>query len=266
MGRRRRRTQSNSFILVPDEDARSDVTQSTQATSVTDLESLATTHECVRTLLEQNKTLTKALLGVRLLLRDPSARLIQRVARGIAGRARAARKLAAAVKIQSAARASLETALFRMKIESVVALQAHVRARKACAVARRLREDRAAVVVGAAARRFLALTTTVAGTLLSKTRKRAEALLLEGANHAATTEALAATEAALAATKRHLAGASRALAKKDGLLTAAKKLVAATEATLERAAARGPAASAVDGSLLAAVLSGALDVRVAPRS
>jgi len=192
MGRRRRRTQSHSFILV-DEDARSDVTESTQAT---DLESLATTHECVRTLLEQNKTLTKALLGVRLLLRDPSARLIQRVARGIAGRARAARKLAAAVKIQSAARASLMTALRRNVLDAVVALQAHVRARKATRVVQHVREVAAAVVIGAAARRFLALTTTVVGKLLLRMRRQAKAL-------AATKEELSSKENILATTKKN---------------------------------------------------------------
>ena len=60
-----------------------------------DLAALASTHSSVRVLIEEKKQLSAALRGVRLLLRDPSARLLQRVGRGMIGRRRAKSRLAA---------------------------------------------------------------------------------------------------------------------------------------------------------------------------
>ena len=183
---------SSPFIVVPNEDdALSETTQMTDSA----IEELATTHECVRTLLEQNKMLVKALVGMRCFLRDPSSRLIQRIARGIAGRRRAASKLAAVVKIQSAARASHLVGLRRKALKGVVSLQAHARVHKARIVVRRAREVVKSVVISAAARRFLVLTTTVVGALLSKTRRLAKAFFLESATLAtAKVDAAHATE------------------------------------------------------------------------
>ena len=160
---------SASFILVSNGADEDESQQPTQE----DVRNLIDQNQA---LLDQNKALLAQMRGMRLLLRDPSSRLIQRVARGVAGRRRAAHKLAAAVKIQSAARASLMTALRRNVLDAVVALQAHVRARKATRIVQRVREVAAAVVVATAARRYLALTTTVVGKLLSKTRRQAKAL------------------------------------------------------------------------------------------
>ena len=89
------------FVLVGD-DAASDST---------DLDSLASTHSCVRALVEENRQLVErtdraeaGLRGMRTLLRRPSARLLQRVGRGLIGRSRAKSRLAAVEKIQALVR------------------------------------------------------------------------------------------------------------------------------------------------------------------
>ena len=148
-----------------------------EATDETDLDSLASSHSCVRTLLEQNRLLSANLRGMRLLLRDPSARLLQRVGRGFVARRRAAGILRAIVKIQAASRASLKVAQRRALLRSVVSLQSRVRVRRACAVLYRARSLAASTKITASARRYLVLTTTVVGKLLSRTRLQAKGML-----------------------------------------------------------------------------------------
>ena len=169
------------FVLVAADD-------NSEATDETDLDSLASSHSCVRTLLEQNRLLIEDkkqlyanVRGMRLLLRDPSARLLQRVGRGFVARRRAARVLRAAVKIQAASRASLKVAQRRALLRSVVSLQSRARVRRACAVLYRARSVAASTKIASFARRYLVQTTTVVGKLLSRTRWQAkESLVLNG--------------------------------------------------------------------------------------
>ena len=157
---------ADEFVLVAADD-------NSEATDETDLDSLASSHSCVRTLLEQNRLLSANLRGMRLLLRDPSARLLQRVGRGFVARRRAARVLRAAVKIQAASRASLKVAQRRALLRSVVSLQSRARVRRACAVLYHLQSVAASTKITSSARRYLVLTTTVVGKLLSRTRLQA---------------------------------------------------------------------------------------------
>ena len=102
------------FVLIGD-DAASDSTE---------LDSLASTHSCVRALIEENRQLTADLWGMRgmrLLLRDPS--FLQRVGRGMVGRSRAKSRLAAVRKIQVLVRRRA-----KCKFVAIVKLQAWVRA------------------------------------------------------------------------------------------------------------------------------------------
>jgi hypothetical protein len=146
-----------------------------EATDETDLDSLASSHSCVRKLIEENKQLYAALRGTRVLFRDPS--LLQRVGRGFVARRRAAGILRAIVKIQAASRASLKVAQRRALLRSVVSLQSRVRVRRACAVLYRARSLAASTKITASARRYLVLTTTVVGKLLSRTRLQAKGML-----------------------------------------------------------------------------------------
>ena len=168
------------FVLVGN-DAASD--------STTDLDSLASTHSCVRALIEENRQLTadlRGMRGMRLLLRDPS--FLQRVGRGMVGRSRAKsrlaavrkiqvlvrrrakRKFAAAAKIQAWVRGSLHASLWRKCRRSLIGLQGRARVRKARAICQRQREIKAAVGIGAAWRRYHVLSTTLFGKLLSRSR------------------------------------------------------------------------------------------------
>lgn len=89
-----------------------------------DLEKLASTHACVRALRDDNAKLAAAVRGFRLLLRDPSARLVQRVWRGVIARRRFAKAKAAVVTCQSVARRSIQTADRRRALRCVRSLQA----------------------------------------------------------------------------------------------------------------------------------------------
>ena len=164
--RKQKKRAADEFVLVAADD-------NSEATDETDLDSLASSHSCVRTLLEQNRLLSANLRGMRLLLRDPSARLLQRVGRGFVARRRAARVLRAAVKIQAASRASLKVAQRRALLRSVVSLQSRARVRRACAVLYHLQSVAASTKITSSARRYLVLTTTVVGKLLSRTRLQA---------------------------------------------------------------------------------------------
>ena len=171
--RRRARKQkkqraADEFVLVAADD-------NSEATDETDLDSLASSHSCVRKLIEENKQLYAALRGTRVLFRDPS--LLQRVGRGFVARRRAAGILRAIVKIQAASRASLKVAQRRALLRSVVSLQSRVRVRRACAVLYRARSLAASTKITASARRYLVLTTTVVGKLLSRTRLQAKGML-----------------------------------------------------------------------------------------
>ena len=167
------------FVLVGD-DAASDST---------DLDSLASTHSCVRALIEENRQLSadlRGMRGMRLLLRDPS--FLQRVGRGMVGRSRAKsrlaavrkiqvlvrrrakRKFAAAAKIQAWVRGSLHASLWRKCRRSLIGLQGRARVRKARAICQRQREIKAAVGIGAAWRRYHVLSTMLFGKLLSRSR------------------------------------------------------------------------------------------------
>ena len=172
--RKQKKQRAADFVLVAADD-------NSEATDETDLDSLASSNSCVRTLLEQNRLLSANLRGMRLLLRDPSARLLQRVGRGFVARRRAARVLRAAVKIQAASRASLKVAQRRALLRSVVSLQSRARVRRACAVLYRARSVAASTKIASFARRYLVQTTTVVGKLLSRTRWQAkESLVLNG--------------------------------------------------------------------------------------
>ena len=149
------------FVLVGD-DAASD--------STTDLDSLASTHSCVRALIDENKQLSAGLRGMRLLLRDPSARLVQRVSRGMMGRRRAKCKVAAVVKIQKIVRGLPCVALWRKSLRAVTKLQGRERIRIARRVCHHKRSIKASIVIGAAWRRYHVLSTTLFGKLLSKTQ------------------------------------------------------------------------------------------------
>ena len=165
------------------------------ASDSTDLDSLASTHSCVRALIEENRQLTadlRGMRGMRLLLRDPS--FLQRVGRGMVGRSRAKSRLAAVrklqvlvrrrakckfaaiVKLQAWVRASLHVSLWRKCRRSLVGLQGRARVRKARAICQRKREIKAAVGIGAAWRRYHVLSTTLFGKLLSKPRCLAKKL------------------------------------------------------------------------------------------
>ena len=148
------------FVLVGD-DAASD--------STTDLDSLASTHSCVRALVEENRQLSAGLRGMRLLLRDPSARLLQRVGRGMMGRRRAKSRFAAVRKIQAMVRRRA-----KRKFAAAVEIQKIVRGLPC--VALRLKCLRASVVIAAALRRYHVLSATPLGRLLSKTRRLAKEL------------------------------------------------------------------------------------------
>ena len=143
------------FVLVGN-DAASD--------STTDLDSLASTHSCVRALVEENRQLSAGLRGMRLLLRDPSARLLQRVGRGMMGRRRAKSRFAAVRKIQAMVRRRA-----KRKFAAAVEIQKIVRGLPC--VALRLKCLRASVVIAAALRRYHVLSATPLGRLLSKTRR-----------------------------------------------------------------------------------------------
>ena len=143
------------FVLVGN-DAASD--------STTDLDSLASTHSCVRALVEENRQLSAGLRGMRLLLRDPSARLLQRVGRGMMGRRRAKSRFAAVRKIQAMVR-------HRAKCKFVAAVEIQKVVRGLPCVALRLKCLRASVVTAAAWRRYHVLSATPLGRLLSKTRR-----------------------------------------------------------------------------------------------
>ena len=159
------------------------------ASDSTELDSLASTHSCVRALIEENRQLTadlRGMRGMRFLLRDPS--FLQRVGRGMVGRSRAKSRLAAVRKIQvlvrrrakckfvaivmlqAWVRASLHASLWRKCRRSLVGLQGRARVRKARAICQRKREIKAAVGIGAAWRRYHVLSTTLFGKLLSRTR------------------------------------------------------------------------------------------------
>ena len=148
------------FVLVGN-DAASD--------STTDLDSLASTHSCVRALVEENRQLSAGLRGMRLLLRDPSARLLQRVGRGMMGRRRAKSRFAAVRKIQAMVRRRA-----KRKFAAAVEIQKIVRGLPC--VALRLKCLRASVVIAAALRRYHVLSATPLGRLLSKTRRLAKEL------------------------------------------------------------------------------------------
>ena len=167
------------FVLVGD-DAASDST---------DLDSLASTHSCVRALVEENRQLSAGLRGMRLLLRDPSARLVQRVGRGLVGRSRAKSRLAAVEKIQamvrrrakcnfvaattiqaSCARGPPCITLRRKCLRAFTKLQGRERIRMARRVCRHKRLIKASIVIAAAWRRYHILSTTLFGKLLSRTR------------------------------------------------------------------------------------------------
>ena len=148
------------FVLVGD-DAASD--------STTDLDSLASTHSCVRALIDENKQLSAGLRGMRLLLRDPSARLVQRVGRGMVGRRRAKSRLEAVEKIQAMVRRRA-----KRKFVAAVGIQKIVRGLPC--VALRLKCLRASIVIAAAWRRYHVLSATPLGRLLSKTRRLAKEL------------------------------------------------------------------------------------------
>ena len=148
------------FVLVGN-DAASD--------STTDLDSLASTHSCVRALIDENKQLSAGLRGMRLLLRDPSARLLQRVGRGMMGRRRAKSRFAAVRKIQAMVRRRA-----KRKFAAAVEIQKIVRGLPC--VALRLKCLRASVVIAAALRRYHVLSATPLGRLLSKTRRLAKEL------------------------------------------------------------------------------------------
>ena len=143
------------FVLVGN-DAASD--------STTDLDSLASTHSCVRALVEENRQLSAGLRGMRLLLRDPSARLLQRVGRGMMGRRRAKSRFAAVRKIQVLVRR-------RAKRRFAAAVEIQKIVRGLPCVALRLKCLRASVVIAAAWRRYHVLSATPLGRLLSKTRR-----------------------------------------------------------------------------------------------
>ena len=141
------------FVLVGD-DAASD--------STTDLDSLASTHSCVRALIDENKQLSAGLRGMRLLLRDPS--FLQRVGRGMVGRRRAKSRLEAVEKIQAMVRRRA-----KRKFVAAVGIQKIVRGLPC--VALRLKCLRASIVIAAAWRRYHVLSATPLGRLLSKTRR-----------------------------------------------------------------------------------------------
>ena len=143
------------FVLVGN-DAASD--------STTDLDSLASTHSCVRALVEENRQLSAGLRGMRLLLRDPSARLLQRVGRGMMGRRRAKSRFAAVRKIQVLVRR-------RAKRRFAAAVEIQKIVRGLPCVALRLKCLRASVIIAAAWRRYHVLSATPLGRLLSKTRR-----------------------------------------------------------------------------------------------
>ena len=161
------------FVLVGDDAA---------SVSSTDLDSLASTHSCVRALIDENKQLSAGLRGMRLLLRDPSARLLQRVGRGMMGRRRAKLRFAAVRKIQAMVRRWT-------KCEFVAAVEIQKIVRGLPCVALRLKCLRASVVIAAAWRRYHVLSATPLGRLLSKTRR----LVKE----------LSETKVALVASRRH---------------------------------------------------------------
>ena len=167
------------FVLVGD-DAASDST---------DLDSLASTHSCVRALVEENRQLSAGLRGMRLLLRDPSARLVQRVGRGLVGRSRAKSRLAAVEKIQamvrrrakckfvaattiqaSCARGPPCITLRRKCLRAFTKLQGRERIRMARRVCHHKRLIKASIVIAAAWRRYHILSTTLFGKLLSRSR------------------------------------------------------------------------------------------------
>ena len=165
------------------------------ASDSTELDSLASTHSCVRALIEENRQLTadlRGMRGMRLLLRDPS--FLQRVGRGMVGRSRAKSRLAAVRKIQvlvrrrakckfaaivmlqAWVRASLHASLWRKYRRALVGVQGRARVRMARKVCHHKRCIRSSIVIAAAWRRYHVLSTTLFGKLLSKTRCLAKKL------------------------------------------------------------------------------------------
>ena len=165
------------------------------ASDSTELDSLASTHSCVRALIEENRQLTadlRGMRGMRLLLRDPS--FLQRVGRGMVGRSRAKSRLAAVrkiqvlvrrrakckfvaiVRLQAWVRASLHASLWRKCRRSLIGLQGRARVRMARKVSHHKRCIRSSIAIAAAWRRYRVLSTTLFGKLLSKTRCLAKKL------------------------------------------------------------------------------------------
>ncbi|KAJ1459130.1 hypothetical protein M885DRAFT_614024 [Pelagophyceae sp. CCMP2097] len=172
---KQRRAAAADFVFVDESDAHSNALSDA---STEDLASLASSHSCVARIVDEHaqlcvqvKMLSAALGGVRLLLRDPSARLAQRVTRGFIARRRCARRLDAVVTLQSSVRLVLGAALYRRARGAVVTVQGLARIRFARAICKRESESAAAVVIGAAARCYLVLVATPIGKLLSKTRR-----------------------------------------------------------------------------------------------
>ena len=191
---------ADEFVLVAADD-------NSEATDETDLDSLASSHSCVRKLIEENKQLVAAMRGTRVLFRDPS--LLQRVGRGFVARRRAAgilraivkiqaarrshaaRVSRAAVTIQAASRTSLEVARRHALLRSIVSLQSQVRVRQACAVLSHKHSVAASTTIASCVRCYLVLTTTVVGKLLSRTWLQAAELTAIKAQLAAAEKRIA---------------------------------------------------------------------------
>ena len=226
------------------------------ASDSTDLDSLASTHSCVRALVEENRQLTadlRGMRGMRLLLRDPS--FLQRVGRGMVGRSRAKSRLAAVrkiqvlvrrrakckfvaiIRLQAWVRASLHASLWRKCRRSLVGLQGRARVRMARKVCHHKRCIRSSIVIAAAWRRYHVLSTTLFGKLLSKTRRLAKglsetkvALVASRRNHEDTLQSL---EKELTILKSFLDEAQTKLTKANEVLAAnERELKNAVHATL----------------------------------
>ena len=236
--RKQKKRAADEFVLVAADD-------NSEMTDETDLDSLASSHPCVHNLVEDykqlsadHKQLSAALRGTRLLLRDPSARLLQRVGRGFVARRRAARVLRAAVKIQAASRASLGVARRHALLCSIVSLQSQVRVRQAGAVIYRKQSIAASITIASCARRYLVLTTTVVGKLLSRTRLQAIELECMEEDLERQAAELKKTKERLAAVEKAEAQQAAELEKTTERLAAVEKAEAQQAAELEKTTER----------------------------
>ena len=96
-----------------------------------DVDSLASTHGGVREMMEQNRFLQAQLRGVRFLMREPLAKLVQPKIRGMIARKASEARFRAIVRLQAGCRVMLAVAQKAKGVRAAIKMQIHARRRAA---------------------------------------------------------------------------------------------------------------------------------------